>query len=75
MDKFIYSFPMPSIPDVNLWSQLLSDAFIIALIAFSVSVSMGCLFARKHKYKIDSTQVSFYSFLIIYKFIYIQNVI
>ena len=50
-------FPVPQVPDVSLWTKMYVDAFFIALIAFSVSVSLGCLFARKHKYAIDSTQV------------------
>ncbi len=52
------SFPVPRLPDVNLWSQMISDAFIIAVIGFAVSISMVCLYARKHKYETDSTQVN-----------------
>ncbi len=48
--------PHPDIPDITLWPQLWSDALIISLICFSVSISMACLFGRKHKYPIDSTQ-------------------
>jgi solute carrier family 26 protein len=49
-------FPIPEIPTTSFWPDLLADAFIIALIAFSINISMACLFARKHKYDIDSTQ-------------------
>lgn len=48
--------PKPHLPNVNLWSALVGEAFIIALIAFSLSISMGCLFARRHKQEIDPTQ-------------------
>lgn len=49
---------MPRVPNASFWPQMISDAFIIALIAFSVSISMVCLYSKKHKYETDSTQVS-----------------
>ena len=51
------SFPMPRMPDLTMWPSLFNDAFMIALIAFSQSISLSCLYARKYKYSIDSTQV------------------
>ncbi len=49
-------FPIPQIPTTSLWPDLLPEAFIIALIAFSINISLACLFARKHNYAIESTQ-------------------
>ena len=50
--------PIPFVPNVNLWGELVKDAIIISIIAFSINVSLATLFARKNKYKIDSTQVN-----------------
>ena len=57
MSCLINSLPNPNLPDISLWPKLIKDAIIIALIAFSISTSLGTLFSRKHKYKIDTTQV------------------
>jgi len=46
-------------PEPSLWPKMITDALIISLIAFSISISMVCLFARKHKKTIDTTQVKF----------------
>ena len=45
------------IPKLSYWPSIFADAIVITLIMFSVNISVGTLFARKHKYKIDSTQV------------------
>jgi hypothetical protein len=49
--------PQPFVPDVNLWTKIYKDAIIIAVISFSINVSLGELFSKKNKYKINSTQV------------------
>jgi solute carrier family 26, other len=54
----IIRFPTPTLPDYTLFSYLLKDAIIISVIALSISMSLSTLFARKNKYKIDSTQVN-----------------
>jgi MFS superfamily sulfate permease-like transporter len=35
---------------------VLKDAILIAVISFSLSISLAALYSRKKKYKIDSTQ-------------------
>lgn len=45
-------------PDVTLWPTMLKDAILIALITYSISISLATLFARKNKYKVDPTQVN-----------------
>ena len=62
--RSILSFPMPMLPRPSLWGDLFEDAFIIAIIAFSVNASMAFLFARKHNYTVDSTQVIVFDFYI-----------
>lgn len=49
--------PEPQIPNISFWPEMIKDAFVIGLVAFSINASLGALFARKHKYKIDYTQV------------------
>ncbi|EGT35328.1 hypothetical protein CAEBREN_19845 [Caenorhabditis brenneri] len=49
-------FPSPSIPRLNFLPVLLSDAIPIAVVCYMFVMSMGKLFAKKHKYKTDATQ-------------------
>uniref|UniRef100_A0A1I7ULN4 STAS domain-containing protein n=2 Tax=Caenorhabditis tropicalis TaxID=1561998 RepID=A0A1I7ULN4_9PELO len=49
-------FPSPSIPNLNFLPALLSDAIPIAVVCYMFVMSMGKLFAKKHKYKTDATQ-------------------
>lgn len=49
-------FPSFSMPIFSLMPSLISDAFVIAIVAYSVSVSMALIFAKKENYKIDFNQ-------------------
>ncbi|OQV21883.1 Sulfate transporter [Hypsibius exemplaris] len=49
-------FPSPQLPAFHLLPELFHDSFIIAVIAFSVAISAGRVFAQKHHYSIDSNQ-------------------
>ena len=53
-----FSLPMPSIPTFEGMSNYLTDIPIIAIISFAQSVSLAAIMAKKHKYSIDSNQVS-----------------
>ncbi|VDO20142.1 unnamed protein product [Haemonchus placei] len=48
--------PAPALPDVSLFRYFLSDALAISVVVLVVTVSMGKLFAKKHKYEIDVRQ-------------------
>ncbi|CAD6193717.1 unnamed protein product [Caenorhabditis auriculariae] len=48
--------PAPSIPRTDIMFLLLSDALCIAIVCYTFVMSMGKLFAKKHKYKTDATQ-------------------
>lgn len=48
-------FPAPDLPSFRL-IPLISDAFIIAIVSYSVTVSMALIFAKKENYKIDFNQ-------------------
>lgn len=49
-------FPSPDVPRTDIWPYILSDAFGIAVVAYPVTMAMGQIFARKHKYRLDSNQ-------------------
>ncbi|XP_056154124.1 solute carrier family 26 member 6, like [Lampris incognitus] len=46
----------PSIPDVSLFGEVISDAFALAIVGYAISISLGKTFALKHGYKVDSNQ-------------------
>lgn len=48
--------PPISVPRHDLVSGLFMDAFVIAVVAFSVNISLAKLFSQKHKYPIDANQ-------------------
>ncbi|RNA41759.1 solute carrier family 26 member 6-like, partial [Brachionus plicatilis] len=52
-------FPEPQLPEFNLFMDMLLDAVILSVIAYATSLSVSDLFARKHKYKIDSNKEFF----------------
>ncbi|VDO04859.1 unnamed protein product [Haemonchus placei] len=49
-------FPVPSLPNTSLVPYLISDAIPIAVVCYMFVMSMGKLFAKKHKYRTDATQ-------------------
>lgn len=50
--------PQPRLPRFDLMPQMIGSAFSLAIVIFSITVSMGKIFAARHKYKIDSNQVN-----------------
>ncbi|XP_061592008.1 solute carrier family 26 member 6-like [Cololabis saira] len=46
----------PRAPDASLFSQVVGDAFAIAIVAYAINISLGKTFALKHGYKVDSNQ-------------------
>lgn len=49
-------FPEPKAPDVNLAKELIIDGFVIAVVSYTVSVSMALIFAQKLNYEIEFNQ-------------------
>ncbi|XP_021949610.1 prestin isoform X2 [Folsomia candida] len=49
-------FPPPALPPLELVKDVLMDSFIMAIVAFTISISMGKIFAAKHEYDVDSNQ-------------------
>ncbi|XP_043563668.1 solute carrier family 26 member 6 [Chiloscyllium plagiosum] len=46
--------PVP--PDFNLASNLVGDAFALAIVGYGITISLGKIFALKHGYQVDSNQ-------------------
>uniref|UniRef100_A0A3B3Y9W0 STAS domain-containing protein n=1 Tax=Poecilia mexicana TaxID=48701 RepID=A0A3B3Y9W0_9TELE len=49
-------FKPPRAPDTTLFSQLIGDAFAVAIVGYAINISLGKTFAIKHGYKVDSNQ-------------------
>ncbi|XP_039297154.1 solute carrier family 26 member 6 isoform X2 [Nilaparvata lugens] len=49
-------FPEPTLPPLWLLPKLAVDGFLIALVAFSVNISMASIFAKRDNYDIDANQ-------------------
>lgn len=48
--------PHSTLPNFNLWQELLLDSFAIAFVSYSITVSMGLIIGQKMKYEIDFNQ-------------------
>lgn len=46
----------PKAPDVSLFSQVIGEAFAVAIVGYAINISLGKTFALKHGYKVDSNQ-------------------
>ncbi|CAM9283813.1 unnamed protein product [Lampetra planeri] len=46
----------PRAPDGNLFSQVVGDAFAVAIVGYAINISLGKTFALKHGYKVHSNQ-------------------
>lgn len=49
-------FPQPELPQINLINDILVDCIVIAIVSYTVSVSMALIFAQKLNYEIDFNQ-------------------
>ncbi|XP_037578849.1 sulfate anion transporter 1 isoform X2 [Dermacentor silvarum] len=49
-------FPTPSVPRADLMVKLFLNGFVIAIVSFTIALSMAKLFAKRHHYQIDPNQ-------------------
>uniref|UniRef100_A0A0N4ZZY9 STAS domain-containing protein n=1 Tax=Parastrongyloides trichosuri TaxID=131310 RepID=A0A0N4ZZY9_PARTI len=56
VDHIPQSFPKPKLPNFSFVPLVFSDCISIAIVCYILVISMSKLFARKHKYHIDSRQ-------------------
>lgn len=55
---FDASIPPPAFPPASRFISVAGDAVGIAIVVFTINISMAKLFAKKHSYHLDSNQVS-----------------
>ncbi|XP_069999159.1 prestin isoform X3 [Penaeus vannamei] len=48
--------PEPEAPPFELLPKVVVDAFIITIVAYTISFSMAKIFAKKHNYEVDAAQ-------------------
>lgn len=46
----------PALPDFSLTPKLITDAFAVAIVGYSMGISLAKIFALKHKYTVDGNQ-------------------
>ncbi|XP_048055359.1 solute carrier family 26 member 6, like [Megalobrama amblycephala] len=46
----------PRVPNASVFSEVVLDAFAIAIVGYAISISLGKTFALKHGYKVESNQ-------------------
>ncbi|XP_072539189.1 solute carrier family 26 member 6, like 1 [Salminus brasiliensis] len=46
----------PTMPKTSVFSEVVVDAFALAIVGYAISISLGKTFALKHGYKVDSNQ-------------------
>ncbi|XP_055336088.1 solute carrier family 26 member 6-like [Paramacrobiotus metropolitanus] len=54
--KVPVGMPEPQVPDMVLLPQILVDTFAVAVVGFTITVSLAKLFAQRFKYEIDPNQ-------------------
>ncbi|ROL50703.1 Solute carrier family 26 member 6 [Anabarilius grahami] len=48
----------PRVPNASVFSEVVLDAFAIAIVGYAISISLGKTFALKHGYKVESNQMA-----------------
>ncbi len=48
----------PAAPEFSLLPSLVTDSFAVAIVGFSMGISLAKIFALKHGYSVDGNQVS-----------------
>ncbi|KAG5838533.1 hypothetical protein ANANG_G00224660 [Anguilla anguilla] len=46
----------PTTPDISIFTEVIGDAFAMAVVGYAINISLGKTFALKHGYKVDSNQ-------------------
>jgi len=61
INKFIivncFRLPAPRLIDASILSNIIGDAFAIAIVAFAISVSLAKMYAQIEGYSVDANQV------------------
>uniref|UniRef100_A0A6Q2XB69 STAS domain-containing protein n=1 Tax=Esox lucius TaxID=8010 RepID=A0A6Q2XB69_ESOLU len=54
--KIPLGFPVPVLPTVSQWSEMLGTAFSLAIVGYVINLAMGRTLAAKHGYDVDPNQ-------------------
>nr|XP_055069342.1 solute carrier family 26 member 6, like [Misgurnus anguillicaudatus] len=46
----------PKVPNVTIFSEVVGDAFALAIVGYAISISLGKTFGLKHGYRVESNQ-------------------
>jgi MFS superfamily sulfate permease-like transporter len=49
-------FPSPTVPDGSLMKELLVDSIIVAIVGYSITLSLAKIFAERFHYQMDGNQ-------------------
>ncbi|KFP08933.1 Solute carrier family 26 member 9 [Egretta garzetta] len=56
--KISMGFPVPTLPLVNKWKDMIGTAFSLAIVSYVINLAMGRTLAAKHGYDVDPNQVT-----------------
>lgn len=51
-----FSLPVPSIPRLELLSDVAIDSFTITMVSYTITMSMALMFSAKGKYEVEPNQ-------------------
>lgn len=57
VDHIPTGLPQPDLPRLDLWPGMIGNAIGLAIVVFSITVSMAKIYAKRHNYNIDANQV------------------
>lgn len=55
---FSHRLQPPEVPNARVFSDVVGDAFALAIVGYAISISLGKTFALKHGYTVNSNQAS-----------------
>lgn len=59
----LHSLQVPSAPSASLFTSMIPDAVVIAVVIFATNVSLAKVFAKRNNYVVDSNQVTMQKWL------------
>lgn len=54
--QFIFRVPAPHAPQFSLMSSVLTDGLSVAIVSYTITLSMALTFAQKLDYELDANQ-------------------
>lgn len=59
MGKIPRGLPSPQVPRIDLFPTIIVDALVLAIMCFSISLSLGRIYGKRHKYHVRPNQELF----------------